>query len=172
MAKSLERIWIWHTGKLSFQMKFRFWEQRGNPFLEGLLSETSYTISHFRVLNRVVPGDILPLSFPLNLIILADFVCLIAWDAWSANLCTALIALNTVIRGPILNRVTKLLHFLLDRVAKFTSWCLELGQVSWVGRPKFLSSPLPGNQTSKARQHISANALNCFREEEFVRIYK
>ena len=60
---------------------------------QGSLFWTGYTISHFRVLNKVFPANHLLFS-PFDHIIFTDFACFIEMHE-NANLCTIFSVLNT-----------------------------------------------------------------------------
>ena len=89
---------------------------------------------------------------PLKHIILADFMHLHC-TIWNPKLIYLLIVLNRGLLCSVLNRANnylstfKKIKILLDRVTKFTSWYLELGQgvkSQPTSLPKFLlSTPLP-----------------------------
>ena len=80
---------------------------------------------------QIVPANLLVFSL-FDHLIFADFVRFFEMCE-NANLCTVSIVLNTVMIVPVLNS-KKLQHFLLDRVAKFTSLCLEQVRLS-LSRP-------------------------------------
>ena len=95
------------------------------------------TISHFRVVNRVVPVNRLLFS-PFDHIIFADFVRL-RWNAWKRKLIEPFLVFWIRPAWSSLEQGKKLQHFLLDRVAKFTSFVLNRVRVS-------LSLPNPPTQ--------------------------
>ena len=76
---------------------------KGGIPLGGPLSWTGYTISHFRVLNRVVPINLLLFS-PFDHIIFADFVRL-HWNTWKGQLTCRLWCFEYSLLGPVMNRV-------------------------------------------------------------------
>ena len=126
---------------ISYIGRFR---QSGYHF-QGPLSWTGYTISHFRVLNRVIPANLPPsITYfhwfrapSLNCAKTQTYVPFLVfwiWPAWSS-----------------LEQGKKLQHFLLDRVPKFTSFVSWTGSgFRWVSQtplPKFLLSTPPGGVT-------------------------
>ena len=107
---------------------------------------SGYTISHFRVLNRVIPVNLLLFS-PFDHIMFADFVRL-RWNAWKRKLMYCFYCFEYGNAWSSLEQGKKLQHFLLDRVAKFTYFVSWTGSgfcwVGWTPVPKFLFSTPPG----------------------------